>query len=258
MDNGGDFNDISSTEDKKGGRIRSAASCKRFKEFIEKMGMAEIAFQGRPWTWANNLEDEGYIEVRLDRFFGVAGWWLDNDKIVVHHVERHSSDHCLLLLDTDPELRKRKHRFCFDKRWVTRPGVEDVVRDAWDQDCEGSPMFTVATKIKQCRLGLLKWSKQQQGNAAKRLKELKEEMDQMKEEGGRRNLDHWNSLRIQLHEAYQEEEVFWSQKARKQWLQAGDRNTKYFHAQLPNEGKPIRLECWRKRREESIGMKKKW
>lgn len=67
---GGDLNDIRTPEEKQGGRRRTEASCQGFKDFIDLMNMEELAFKGKPWTWANNWQDEGYIETRLDRFFG--------------------------------------------------------------------------------------------------------------------------------------------------------------------------------------------
>lgn len=50
---------------------RFEGSCKGFREFIERMDKEEITFQGRRWGWANNWEEEGYIEVKLDRFLGL-------------------------------------------------------------------------------------------------------------------------------------------------------------------------------------------
>lgn len=80
------------------------------------MEMEELRFQGKLGTWANNWEDEGYIEARLDRFFGSPLWFLDNNNAVVLHIERQASDHNLFVLDTHPVHKKKKSRFYFDKR----------------------------------------------------------------------------------------------------------------------------------------------
>lgn len=45
--------------------------------------MEEVGFQGRSWTWANNWQEECYIEARLDRVFGATQWLLENKKAVV-------------------------------------------------------------------------------------------------------------------------------------------------------------------------------
>lgn len=66
-------------------------------------------------------------------------------------------------------------------------GIEDIVKKAWEIECEGSPMFKVAAKIKMCRLGIQKWSRQQHGNAVRRIQAIKEEMEILKEQGGQRD-----------------------------------------------------------------------
>lgn len=88
---GGDFNDIRNSEEKKGGRSRSVASCLGFRDFIKNMRMEEILFQEREVTWTNNWEEEGYIEARIDRLFGAGSWLLDHPNAVVTHVERQAS-----------------------------------------------------------------------------------------------------------------------------------------------------------------------
>lgn len=55
-------------------------------------------------------------------------------------------------------------------------------------------------------------------------------MDRMKKKRGSRDWNRWYELRQQLDDAYTDEEAYWSQKARKQWLQEGDKNTQFFHA----------------------------
>lgn len=214
---GGDFNDIRCLG-KKRGKVRSEASCKGFVDFIQGMNMEEIDYQGRKETQTNNRQDDEYIEVRLDRFFGSAQWTIAHEKVVVKHIEKQASDHSLLLLDTKPEEGKTKRRFYFDQRWLTKVEVEEVVRNAWDPDCIGSPMFQVAYKIKWCRLELLKQSKQLQGNSAIKIQKLKEELETLREQEGQRDWEQWLMLKKQLDTTYKEDEVYWSQKVRTQWL----------------------------------------
>lgn len=149
--------------------------------------MEDIGFQGKQLTWANNWEDEGYIRVRLDRFFGASNWLMEHSKAVMKHIERQAFDHNLLILDTKPEQRRRKIRFYFDKRWVKKPKVEELIRNTWETNCEGRLMYKVATKIKRCRLELLKWNRQQQGNAARKIQRIQEEMKNLNEQGGQKD-----------------------------------------------------------------------
>lgn len=71
-----------------------------FREFIERMEMEEIRFQEMRWTWVNNWEGEDYIEVRLYRFCGSGPWLLDHANAGVRHIERQTSYHSLMILDT--------------------------------------------------------------------------------------------------------------------------------------------------------------
>lgn len=145
------MNDIRSPEEKNGGRLRFEASCRVFREFIDRMNMEEMEFTGNMWTWANNWHDEGYIEARLDRFFGAFQWLRENSNAVVEHVVKQSSDHSMLVLDTNPTLGRKKKRFYFDKRWLGKSEIEEVIRTAWNSDFVRSAMFRVSQKIKRCK-----------------------------------------------------------------------------------------------------------
>lgn len=67
---GGNFNDILEEVDKSGDRSRSEFSFQVFRAFVDDMEMIDLGFKGRRWTWGNNREGEGFVEERLDRFFG--------------------------------------------------------------------------------------------------------------------------------------------------------------------------------------------
>lgn len=69
---GGDFNDIRQQDEKKGGRRRVESSFQAFNSSINQMGMAEGKSIRALYTWANNKQREGYVEEKLDSFFGAA------------------------------------------------------------------------------------------------------------------------------------------------------------------------------------------
>lgn len=82
---------------------------------------------------------------------------MEHDKAVVKYIERHSSYHSLLILDTNSIQGRRKPSFYFDNRWVQRSGIEDIVKSEWDTKSEGSTLLKVDAKIKICRLELFQW-----------------------------------------------------------------------------------------------------
>lgn len=130
---GGDLNDIRRTEEKQGGRVRSEDSFRQFRDFIATMDMGEIPSKGRLWTWANNREEEGFVEEKLDRFFASPDWLLEFPTAQVLNVEKQSSDHSLLILDFKPTVVKPKKRFYFDNRNLDKVEVLDTIRQAWNQ-----------------------------------------------------------------------------------------------------------------------------
>lgn len=64
----------------------------QFNEFIRKMGMGELQVKGRQWTWSNNKEYDGFVQERLDRFFGPPEWILEFPKATMVHEEKQTSD----------------------------------------------------------------------------------------------------------------------------------------------------------------------
>ncbi|KAK6146589.1 hypothetical protein DH2020_020458 [Rehmannia glutinosa] len=226
----GDFNDILSMEEKRGGRVRNEKSFDDFKEFVRAMGMSEIPYSGNTFTWSNLRIGVECVEERLDRSFGSPGWRLDWPKAIVSHIMRISSDHHMLILDTEPACQKSKKRFYFDKRWVETEGVEEVVKKAWGLPQEGTPLFQIQNRIRACRLGLLTWSKKVVTNSAKIIRDNTEKLEALSHLGSQKDHEVWLSLKKDLHKAYENEETYWRQKSRVQWLREGDKNTKFFHA----------------------------
>ena len=126
----GDFNDICSNGEKWGGRERSEGSFRDFNSFMSGNELVDIGYVGIPWTWSNTWEGEGVVKERLDRCLGSVGWVQLYEKVTCEHIEQEASDHCLLMVDTNPQQRRVKRRFFFDQRWAKDKASEAVIKQA--------------------------------------------------------------------------------------------------------------------------------
>ena len=104
----GDFNDITSNEEKWGGRKRKEGTFHDFRNFIEQNGLIDLGFEGNPWTWSNHWTQEGEIKQRLDRALGSNVWSQVFDRTLVRHIDNVGSDHSMMLIDSNPLTEKRK------------------------------------------------------------------------------------------------------------------------------------------------------
>ena len=106
--------------------------------------------------------------------------------------------------------RNRKKRFFIDKRWLKKEGISEVIKEAWDKNVEGSRLFQIKTKVRNCRIVLLRWSNKSNKNSRKRIESMKEKLDQIQGTSLASIRKEKASLKMQLKEAYRDEEMFWS------------------------------------------------
>nr|XP_027124324.1 uncharacterized protein LOC113741027 [Coffea arabica] len=228
----GDFNDIISNEEKWGGIQREEKSFMTFKDFIAENGLVDLGYEGHPWTWSNHWDNTGEVRQRLDRCLSSCEWSQKFEGTGCKHIESYASDHSLLLLDSEPDNKRKKKRFYFDKRWFQKDGIQQVIEKAWSKEEQGTKMFRVTRKVRNCRVEILKWKNTFQANSKVSIKDIKSKL----ESNERSNLENKGVIRTdlkeQLKKAFREEESFWSQKARVQWLREGAKNSRFFHASV--------------------------
>ena len=136
------------------------------------------------------------------------------------------------MLDTEPDKRKKRKRFYFDKRWIQKEGIQQVIEKAWNKEEQGTKMFRVIRKVKNFRIDLLKWKNTFQANSKVRINDIKSRLERLNVSNVENKRMIRFDLKEQIKEAYKEEESFRSQKARVNWLREGDKNTSFFHAHV--------------------------
>ncbi|GER55493.1 DNAse I-like superfamily protein [Striga asiatica] len=210
----GDWNDLVSNDEKRGGLSRNSSSFVGFQNFINNMEMQEIAQKGSFFTWGNNRAGDGYVEERLDKIFASFDWLARFPRMEASNYFRSASDHNVLLFDTELEINKRHKRFQFNSGWVEMEGVSEAVREGWQISVDGSALYQVHQKIKNTRMALLAWHKPHHRNQERTIKVLTEKMASLRAEGRERDWEQWGLVKNELDKAHLDEEQYWRNKSR--------------------------------------------
>ncbi|KAG2295020.1 hypothetical protein Bca52824_041689 [Brassica carinata] len=221
----GDFNELMSNEDKLGGAVREESSFWDFRDMARSCKIRELRSSGNPLSWGG-WRELVWVQCRLDRCFGNDVWFNLFPRSSVEYGDMWGSDHRHMLIGFVLEQRELKRgRFYLDNRLLHRQGFEEVVVQGWGDS--GDPM-SIMDRITQVRRGISRWKKTSDLNSHERILRLKAALE--------REVSKLYPIRAvlkrikkQLAEAYMEEERYWRQKCREEWLKEGDRNTKYFH-----------------------------
>nr|XP_027102884.1 uncharacterized protein LOC113724156 [Coffea arabica] len=154
--------------------------------------------------------------------------------IGVTHLERHPSDHAPLLLSVSTRLDGKPRSFRFINAWADREDFLATVRESWQQECGGSPMHVLCSKLQRLKRHLRLWNKGRVGNFSDNVAKAEGEvgrLERMLEDGGSEGVHlELQQAQASLRRALTMEESLWRQRARVKWLALGDRNTKFFHS----------------------------
>jgi hypothetical protein len=226
----GNFNVVLEDSEKEGGRCGGSSAPNFLKDLLFDIGAVDLGFVGNRFTWSNKRWGRGSIRERLDRGIASLEWRMAFPRAIIYRLGAISSDHCPLLLDSNPLAYFSPRPFRFEAAWARDPRCTEVIGEAWKRNFNGCLSFKLCRKQYNTKLTLKKWNKSTFGLCQSRISELTRNIEDIQcKEVNQSNAKREAFLQSELNEWLIRYDILWKQKSHELWLRNGDRNTKFFH-----------------------------
>ena len=147
------------------------------KDLLFDLGAVDLGFGGNKFTWSNRRGGKGSIKERLDRGICNSEWRLLFPKAVILHLGAINSDHCPLLLDSNPTDYLMPRLFRFVAAWLRDPRCFEVIRLAWKKVFYGCSGLKLCRKQRATTSALKRWNKDEFGYCQTRISELTSQIE---------------------------------------------------------------------------------
>lgn len=232
---GGDLNVTLALIEKKGGSIVRDPAREWVEDIMFDWELEDIKPTKGKYTWSNKRVGPWHIAARLDRFLVQSSFLLlgltPSYSILLHSV----SDHKPILLEISLDKNLGPIPFRFNPAWIHDEGYQKLVTKISNDTVRGSTFFVWEEKLRGLRTTLKSWVKTRSNPIAIRQEAQKQlgnhQLEMENQEITQEILHQEDQLQRNWYKACREEENYWRQKLRSLWLEAGDKNTSYFHKQ---------------------------
>ncbi|XP_021971338.1 uncharacterized protein LOC110866498 [Helianthus annuus] len=243
----GDFNAALNMEDFLTGPSSHTIAMRDFYDCVQNTELIDVKSHGLHFTWSQRPKDGVGTLKKIDRIMG-------NVKLLDVFPDAYAmfqpfrvSDHAPGMLRLASMDTGRPKPFKFPNFITSKPDFGQAVTAEWSKNVEGVAMYSVVQKMKSLKPHFRRILRNQ-GNLHKRVTELRNQLDQIQKQVDASPFD--TALRsseaICLQEykiAAYDEECFLKQKAKVQWLCAGDSNTSYFHNYVKGRNARSKIHC---------------
>jgi len=229
----GDFNEMATPIEKRGGRLPSDSSFERLNDFLNTINASTVPNNGSLFTWKKRIHTHLIYE-RLDRVIGRSDWNTLFPEAVVVHGSFTCSDHCpIILIDSIPRLQRKNFPFRFQNYWSQYQQVQHIVQRQWRNPMAGTSMFSLVQRLKRLKQPLKEWAHTSLRNNHQRLstntQKIQQVETQLLDQPESHRLHSWlKRLLVQREKLLLFRQKYWDRFKRKKWLVDGDRNSSYF------------------------------
>ncbi|CAJ2644330.1 unnamed protein product [Trifolium pratense] len=226
----GDFNEIAYPDEKKGGAPVDVKKCQIFNSWINDCNLLEVTTAGTRFTWRGpKWNGRDRVFKKLDRVLCNVDWRIKYHEGFAKVLPRVQSDHHPIIVSLEGHATSSRNRpFRFEAAWNSHVDFKDFLNSNWEKDTN------IVQSLHNLTVQLKKWNKDIFGDIFKRKKEILDRLNGIQNSSNYghsiflENLE--KELQDQLVVTLYQEECFWFQKSRSQWINDGDRNTKYYHS----------------------------
>lgn len=128
----GDFNELMTEDEKKGGQCHPRALLKGFSETVMECGLMDLGFTGDKFTWERGRGTDRWISERLDRGLATSEWCnlFPLAEVIIHELS--TSDHLPLCLQLNKQVyMPRSKRFRFENMWIQENECRNIIQNCW-------------------------------------------------------------------------------------------------------------------------------
>jgi hypothetical protein len=192
-----------------------------------------------------NLEDMGYIgdiftwrrgrmRERLDRAVCDPRWSAMFPLVGVVNEDFGKSDHRPILINTEYNAGMhaipQRGPLRFEARWLCEESVENIIQTSWERAKQLHAGSALSDHTEDVHKALHRWDKEVLKGPRRRLRELQKELNiVMSGELSDEAVAKQKEIQMSIENLLEQEELYWVQRGRVNWLKHGDQNTAFFH-----------------------------
>jgi exonuclease III len=211
---------------------------RQFQAEVHNLELIDLTLKGRKFTWSSERENPTFV--RLDRFLISTDWAQIYPNTTQRALPHATSDHCPILCMSQTKF-PCPNTFKIENFWLHMTDFTSMVVTYWQQQSMAHNPNQLHKKLIGLRQRIIQWKRSNTTVWKKQMNTCLECLQWLDTQAEQRRLNAIERfLRPIFKERFQQladqEEHRWKQRAKRDWIKLGDRNTRYFH-QLASQQK---------------------